>query len=534
MMQRGSKVRPSPRWFPILVLILAQLGAGGAAAGPLRLFGFDASSRGSGNSQGAIGRGIGAVLSNPALLTDLPDLFTVQAGLYRSSLFADVMPRPTATEVPITYYDSDVGIQGEGLDRPLPTSELRVPRHDQRIDDAAGFIGLGLAHSLGFEGFKLGLMFHMPVTGLASLNTAYPDERDQYFGNTVHFARFGEWGKMLVGGGGIAYAPFEWISFGVAAEVALAADLVIDMYVPEATVQEYALVNGEIEAVPSVRFVGGLKGRPLEWLHLGVTFRDRRFMEVGTDAKLTLWNYHEASDRATILNQIKQQHNLAIDYEPLEVSAAVGVQFEKIWAQATVTWSHWENYFDQHRQHPEDAALFLDDNEPRCYAPQEGDVCPTLSSGYGDDFRFHDTATVRVGAGYEYLEGFELLAGFGYFPSPVPDQVGRTSYVDNHLLLASLGHRFEFTILESRFSADIGLQFWHMLEITVHKDPAQVKDEFADRAKGLTTGKAMAEAAGLQTNNPGFPGYRAGGWLFSASAALTYHFGVPAESEVQR
>ena len=34
----------------------------------------------------------------------------------------------------------------------------------------------------------------------------------------------------------------------------------------------------------------------------------------------------------------------------------------------------------------------------------------------------------------------------------------------------------------------------------------------------------MPEASGLQTNNPGFPGYDAGGWIFSAAVSLTYRF----------
>jgi hypothetical protein len=62
------------------------------------------------------------------------------------------------------------------------------------------------------------------------------------------------------------------------------------------------------------------------------------------------------------------------------------------------------------------------------------------------------------------------------------------------------------------------------LEQTVHKDPELIRDEFADRAKTLIGGQPMPEAAGMQTNNPGFPGYTFGGFAVVGSASLSYLF----------
>jgi hypothetical protein len=58
----------------------------------------------------------------------------------------------------------------------------------------------------------------------------------------------------------------------------------------------------------------------------------------------------------------------------------------------------------------------------------------------------------------------------------------------------------------------------------VHKDPSLIRDEFPDRARTLIGGQPMPEAEGLQTNNPGFPGYEFGGLALAGSVSLAYLF----------
>jgi hypothetical protein len=58
----------------------------------------------------------------------------------------------------------------------------------------------------------------------------------------------------------------------------------------------------------------------------------------------------------------------------------------------------------------------------------------------------------------------------------------------------------------------------------VNKDPSMIRDEFPDDARTLIGGEAMPEAAGLQTNNPGFPGFTISGFSLAGAASLTYLF----------
>jgi long-chain fatty acid transport protein len=491
-------------------VVIFGLIANPATSGPNRMFGYDSWSVGTSNSQHAWGAGTGALYTNPALLIDLEDQFGVSFMMVQPSVRANLMGRPANADIPITFYDSDVGIEGSNLDRPLPTLELPNPRADSVHNDFSGYIGIGLVHSLGIEDFRIGLSVLAPTSGLASISSNFPDEREQYFSNTVHFTRFGEWSEVLSFLFGAAYRPLKWFSFGASVEGKLYATAVLNAYVPEATVQDYALANLEMDASPGIRAVVGFNFRPLEWLSLSAVWRDRRFSKVDTDALLNLWNYHETGD-TTVPKRVKQNHLLALDFEPQEVTLAAGVQLNGFTAEIGVTWNHWADYLDTHHQRAQETAEFEPTN-------------PTDQPVDGESFAFSDTWSFSAGGSWTYLEGFTATAGLAYRPTPVPPQVGRTSYVDNDVLCASIGHRFDFTLAEQNLRVDVGFQFAHLFASTVHKDPALIRDEFADRARTLIGGQPMSEAAGLQTNNPGFPGYDFEGWTLLGAISLSYLF----------
>lgn len=504
-------VRMSFARFLVLGSLLSLVfGPAPALAGPFRMVGYDAMATAQGGTQTAWGSGLGVMYSNPGLLTDVQPGFGFTFHLFQPFLDVHLMDRPANADIPLTFYDSDVGIQGTNLDRPLPTSELRIPRGDNRVDGTRMYLSAGIVHDLGFEDFRLGLGVWVPTGGLTDIVSQFPDEREQYFTNTVHFTRFGEWSEVLSFMLGLAYRPVEWLSFGASVEGALNIGATLDMYIPEATVQDYALVNAAFVAKPTARAIVGLVGRPLPWLSLSAIWRDRRYTRVDADALLNLWNYHEAGD-VTQPKRVKQRHLMALDFEPMEVSLGAGVRFGGFNAQVTVTWNHWSDFIDSHHKRAQENAVF----EPVNEGDQPVD---------GSRFAFSDTWSVQLGAEWQYLEGFTLAAGFAYRPTPVPAQVGRTNYADADLLMGSVGHRFDFALFQEAFRVEFGLQLWGMPRSTVHKDPALVRDEFPDRARTLIGGQPMPEAEGLQTNNPGFPGFDFGGLALAGSLTVAYLF----------
>ena len=489
----------------VLVGVLVCLLGPATQAGPFRMMGHDSAAMGQGSGEVAWGHGLGVLYSNPALLTDVDEGFSVGFFFTQSMMAVDLMDRPLNANVPITFYDSDVGLAGSNLERPLPTAELRIQRHDNDVDAFSSALSLGFVHSLGIDDFRVGFNVLVPTSGLVSIGSKYPDEREQFFSNTVHMTRFGEWGKVLSLFFGLAYRPVPWLSIGASIEGGLSVGATLDMYIPEATVQDFALVNTAFDATPTARGVIGVVGRPLDWLSIGLTWRDRRFSEVDADAMLNLWNYHEPGNE-TVPKRVEQRHLMALDFEPMEVSLSVGARFEDMFAQLAVTWNHWSDFIDTHHKRSQENAVWEEGAEP------------------DNSYEFADTFSLSLGLGYEYLDGFTITAGGGWRPTPVPAQVGRTNYADADLFNAALGHRFDIPFLGKTFRAEAALQFWFMGETTVHKDPSQIKDEFPDEARTLIGGQPMPEAAGLQTNNPGFPGYTFGGFALSGSITLAYLF----------
>jgi hypothetical protein len=113
-----------------------------------------------------------------------------------------------------------------------------------------------------------------------------------------------------------------------------------------------------------------------------------------------------------------------------------------------------------------------------------------------------------------------------YEPSPVPLQTGRTNYVDNDRYGIGGGVQYQFPIPETALELRVGLQgqLYILPQRTQMKiDPTSppyagshysqlVQDEWVDGATD-NRGQVIAASNGLQTNNPGWPGFRSEGLI---------------------
>jgi hypothetical protein len=109
-----------------------------------------------------------------------------------------------------------------------------------------------------------------------------------------------------------------------------------------------------------------------------------------------------------------------------------------------------------------------------------------------------------------------------YIPSPVPAQDGRENYVDNDRLGFSVGYT-EYFHFES-FSIGGGINSsvqWLLTRTEMKADEKErpekdggLVDEFPDDTVNYTDMSAgFPTAKGLQTNNPGFPGWESKGFV---------------------
>jgi len=503
------------RWFryfiPVFLLIISGIATESHAA-PFRMFGYDTAAMGTANSNVAYGESYSVLFSNPALMSRFEPQAGAGLAVYIPNLRADLMDRPKNADVNMKYLDTNVSMYQHVPDRPIPTIELKTQREDNHINDPVTYFLTGGTYDFNIDGFRVGGLTVLPLVEVLQISSYYFDEREQYYTNTVHFPLFGEWSPIIGGMVGTSYSPVKYVSFGFSLQinVGLVADMGI--FVPEATVQEYGLMNvSGTKAVVKFRPIIGFQTEPTDWMAIGVTWRNESYVRTDAKGRLDLWNYHDSTLDQTIPRFVVQSYDMVLDYEPMELSGALGFKYASWMIQGGITWNRWSQYIDHHGKHPEEVAI----NKPI----NPGDLIVN-----GDHYKWKDTISTNIGTTYKYLGWGEARLGFAYSPSPVPDQVGRTNYADNDLWCLAVGHKFTFDVFKKKLMVDLGLQFWQMLQKTVNKDPRQIRDEFPDNSRTILESSVIASAEGLQTNNPGFPGYTQKGWLIVTSASVGMEF----------
>lgn len=133
---------------------------------------------------------------------------------------------------------------------------------------------------------------------------------------------------------------------------------------------------------------------------------------------------------------------------------------------------------------------------------------------------FSDTFSVRAGAEYRPHPFLAVRAGYGFVPSPVPEQIARDNFLDGHRHVMGLGLGFDFEALQRApwsvhylpFRFDVTLRFHAQQEQRADKDRAALRD--ADPMR-----------IGTQIDNLGYPGFRARGSFMQVSFTLTVPLG---------
>ncbi len=150
---------------------------------------------------------------------------------------------------------------------------------------------------------------------------------------------------------------------------------------------------------------------------------------------------------------------------------------------------------------------------------------------------FEDIVEARGALEWGGEEGSRFRLGFGWRPSPVPEQTGRTNFVANDRWTLATGGGGQFKLWEETVEFNMSIQLQGLIEHTVHKSPqsgggvypaceageSALCDEFPDPGPGATA-DTRRSSEGLQTGNPGFPGYRHGGYIVHAGMELSWLF----------
>ncbi len=486
----------------IILLLFAHIYFGlrpnAAKANPLDTYGLSSRQIAVGGAATAGADDYSATYYNPGKLPFVANGFGVGLLFSFDDVAIRLKSRPDGVDVPTLMYDSlpmDESAVSHSI-RPLATEDLVNPRRNTyEIPNTIALQG-GLVHDLGLSWFKLGLSVHMPLNEMARARFYYPDEREQYFSNRLHFSLIGDRSQRPSINAAMGFKPLKWLGIGIGLDMQATIAAKARMFVPDPLDQ--ANVNLTIDGAVKYSFipVAGVYFQPLDELGIGISYREPSWYGTSLHNEIQFWSFEVYKGEPVT----HQEFNYAFSYAPREVRGGVSYNVSAWTFLADLSWRQW--------------SLFKD----------------MLAASSRK--RFKDVWTPRLGMRVQVHEIVELSAGAAYEPSPVPRQNGRTNYVDNDRIQCSAGTEIDIPPVKG-LAVGVHFQAIPLLPRSESKnlfapsgvieDTMGLIDEFPD-SRDNKTDEYIEQSAGLQTNNPGYPGYSSEGWFGSVGVYMNYTF----------
>jgi hypothetical protein len=281
---------------------------------------------------------------------------------------------------------------------------------------------------------------------------------------------------------------------GAGIDVAILTQSKVTVYVPDASDQSRVLLAPDIHTNSKFKPYFAATLHPSQRSSIIATLHFPFANTTQGENDLRFWNYTYPQQGQTSVPQV---YTISQGSEPLRI--AIGGSYSGRHAtDEQAPWEigiqvlaeRWSQYYNRQGEHPLDG--------------------------------WNNTLNVALGGGFMWRNR-HVTADIGYSPSPVPDQTGQTNYVDNSRLLASAGIEGPVRFLGKDLEAGITLFGSVFLPRSVTKDPLAthpVLDEFPDTSTDIRTGLPATGSAGLQTNNPGYPGWKSTGYMLGAGATF--------------
>lgn len=412
-----------------------------------------------------------------------------------TDLFISRRERPTGYDIAPSVYQARATANG-GVStvkfRPFPTADIPGERRSLiRVDENYQILIVGLSVPIVKETLALAVTSAMTVGLLQTQRPFYVDEREQFFQNKLYYEFLGDRLEATTVAVGITYQPIPQLSVGIGGTMLNRSSSIPQIYIPDASNQENVETSPQIEVSPVIAPHFGLVYRPLgdDEIQVSASLHLPSQSTLSGRGDLRFWDF-DYPDGQT---ELRQPFNLVFQDEPLRIG--LGFKANVLRAKGLLMevygdglWARWSHYTDRHRGQPTNWSN-------------------TLSGSIG----------TRIALGNNALG-----LGAHYAPTPIPEQDGRTNYVDNHRLATQLGWSRTWPAGAATIILGVGLQVQRYLQRGHLKQPNAshpVIDEFPDSVN-VQTGAPIEESRGLQTNNPGFPGFENEGWLYSGLMTL--------------
>lgn len=356
--------------------------------------------------------------------------------------------------------------------------------------NSRGYAVLGLVAPIIEDKLALGLQTIIPIGTFTSTNAFYNDEREQFFSNSLHAELYSDRLTAMSLAFGLGGALTDAISVGAGMTVNLKNSAEAATYVRDPADYDQLRLSTAVNVNTSIAPHFGITLEPNEGLALSATFHSEQQFVVETQFGATLPDGKQSdTSRLSVHNFVPMSAGLGADYVFNPKSEN---QFGIV---ATVVFENWATYLDRHGEQPDQ---------------------------YGDEFAWKDTFSGGIGVRYEGETKARL--DLAYHPSPVPAQVGRSNYVDNDRLSMAFGINRAFAISDGvSLAPGAQLQVHRLLPRHQSKDDDLIRDEFPDGSVDDNL-VPIPSSEGLQTNNPGWPGFQSQGWILGGGVTVSLFY----------
>lgn len=455
-----------------------------AWSSPLEVYG--ASGRGSamGNAMTAEAAGVESIFYNPATLTRAEP--SVAFGLTLGFDNADILlqDRPNGYDVP------DLG----SITPTIPSEDTLNERADTDNLGTFYLLNIGGVTSLGSENLRAAALVTLPVGGVGDSQTHFADERERLFSNQLHYELIDGRARRFNVEFGLGYRLIPNLSLGLGMVIQPGVDLSNAVYLENATDQEIVDINLRQSQGFNYGVNAGILYEIQGIARIGLSYRQALQFTIDGDNEIQIRGLDAEDDVIT------QELSWRPASSPTLLNLGAAADVGRTTLSADLRYARWSEYED--------------------------------TQGASTDFE--DTLSPHIGIEYAYSDSTDVRAGAFFEPTPVPEQSGRTNYVDNARLGGSLGAAHRFSLVGREVEVNWFLQMQFLLPQTVEKEElaaypecgdgvTQLCDEVRDGLRDSRTGEIIPEAAGLQTTNPGFPGYSSGGWIGALGVDLRWY-----------
>jgi len=345
----------------------------------------------------------------------------------------------------------------------------------------------------------LGIYGMVPFDAFMQGQSFFVDEHEQYFTNSLHPELYSDRLTAMALSFGASSQLTDWLALGVGVTLSLANSADAGTYVGNSDmIAETLQLDTKIKVVTGVAPILGAALTPIDGLDVSLTVHTPQKMEVATRFSTFLPNGNlQSADRTATLAWEPWKFGIGAQYDFVRAAE------QRFGVVASMTYALWSDYINRQSERPQQGYAWSN----------------TLGLAFGLRHVFDKRLTSGLDVAYD--------------PTPVPLQTGRTNYVDNdrYSLGGSVSYEFPIT---PKASLRIGVQGQvHLLAQRAQTkiDPTQspyagkeysqlVRDEWVDGAVDSRS-QPIPEANGLQTNNPGWPGFSSRGTIVGGGVNIS-------------